>query len=235
MPKEGLLSLLLKNIYQWRVIMIEKFEIDKSKRKVEAYKKLMFDMIGAQDLEINEEDMDFLDNLMVQLGPANAKDKERSYIAIFSLSYGLHGTKMTFAKIGEIFNKSLERMRQQKNEGLRSLRRSFGNKIKNQFPEVSFPEENAGLVKLTSLIKDLPFLHCRAYNAMHNCGIEYVWQLVQMKEKELPRTKNFGKKSLKEIEDILKENGLYFGMQLDQKEFPIFPAQHEDDEEDDLF
>lgn len=213
--------------------MIEKFEIDKSRRKIEAYKELMSDMIGAQDLEINEEDMDFLDNLMVQLGPANAKDKERSYIAILSLAYGLHGEKMTFAKVGRIFNVTGSRIRQQKEKSLRILRCSFGNKIKNQFPEVSFPEENAGLIRLTSKMHDLN-LSCRAYNAMHNCGIKYVWQLVQMKEKEL-RTENFGKKSLKEVKDILKENGIYFGMQLDQKEFPIFPAQHEDDEEDDLF
>jgi len=61
-------------------------------------------------------------------------------------------------------------------------------------------------------------LSVRSANCLENADIKYVGELVQRSEPELLRTKNFGRKSLNEIKDILDKFGLGLGMKLD--EFP---------------
>ena len=46
-------------------------------------------------------------------------------------------------------------------------------------------------------------------------GIKYIGELVQKTEAEMLKTKNFGRKSLNEIKEILTEMGLGFGMKID--------------------
>lgn len=58
-------------------------------------------------------------------------------------------------------------------------------------------------------------LSVRASNCLHNANITYIGELVQRTEQEMLRTKNFGRKSLKEIKEILAEMGLSLGMKLD--------------------
>ena len=57
-------------------------------------------------------------------------------------------------------------------------------------------------------------LSVRSANCLQNAGIEYIWQLVEKTEAEMLKTKNFGRKSLNEIKDILSELGLALGMKL---------------------
>jgi DNA-directed RNA polymerase subunit alpha len=57
-------------------------------------------------------------------------------------------------------------------------------------------------------------LSVRSANCLQNAGIEYIWQLVERTEAEMLKTKNFGRKSLNEIKDILSELGLALGMKL---------------------
>ncbi|KKT70548.1 MAG: DNA-directed RNA polymerase subunit alpha [Candidatus Uhrbacteria bacterium GW2011_GWE2_45_35] len=57
-------------------------------------------------------------------------------------------------------------------------------------------------------------LSARAANCLHNAGIEYIYQLVERTETELSKTKGLGKKSLREIKEILEELGLQLGMKL---------------------
>jgi DNA-directed RNA polymerase subunit alpha len=57
-------------------------------------------------------------------------------------------------------------------------------------------------------------LSVRSANCLQNAGIEYIWQLVEKSEAEMLKTKNFGRKSLNEIKEILQELGLSLGMKL---------------------
>jgi len=64
-------------------------------------------------------------------------------------------------------------------------------------------------------------LSVRSANCLQNAGIEFVWQLVERTEAEMLKTKNFGRKSLNEIKEILSELGLSLGMKLHN-----FPKTH---------
>ncbi len=64
-------------------------------------------------------------------------------------------------------------------------------------------------------------LSVRSANCLKNAGIKTIGELVQRTEAEMLKTKNFGRKSLNEIKEILAEMGLTLGMKLDN--FP--PAE----------
>jgi DNA-directed RNA polymerase subunit alpha len=59
-------------------------------------------------------------------------------------------------------------------------------------------------------------LSVRSYNCLKNANIQTIRQLVQKTEGEMLKTKNFGRKSLNEIKEILTTMGLSLGMRLDQ-------------------
>jgi DNA-directed RNA polymerase subunit alpha len=59
-------------------------------------------------------------------------------------------------------------------------------------------------------------LSVRSYNCLKNANIRTIRELVQKSEGEMLKTKNFGRKSLNEIKDILATMGLSLGMRLDQ-------------------
>ncbi len=71
-------------------------------------------------------------------------------------------------------------------------------------------------------------LSVRSSNCLKNANIKYIWELVQKTEAEMLKTKNFGRKSLNEIKEILTEMGLSLGMKLEQ--FP--PLQDREREEE---
>lgn len=58
-------------------------------------------------------------------------------------------------------------------------------------------------------------LSVRSANCLQNANIRYIGELCQRSEPEMLRTKNFGRKSLNEIKEILAEMGLSLGMKLD--------------------
>jgi DNA-directed RNA polymerase subunit alpha len=58
-------------------------------------------------------------------------------------------------------------------------------------------------------------LSVRAANCLRNAQIQYIGQLVQKTEQEMLKTKNFGRKSLNEIKEILIEMGLHLGMKVE--------------------
>jgi DNA-directed RNA polymerase subunit alpha len=63
-------------------------------------------------------------------------------------------------------------------------------------------------------------LSVRSYNCLKNANIRTIGELVQKTEAEMLKTKNFGRKSLNEIKEILAGMGLSLGMKLDN-----WPAQ----------
>jgi DNA-directed RNA polymerase subunit alpha len=64
-------------------------------------------------------------------------------------------------------------------------------------------------------------LSVRSYNCLKNANIKTIGDLVTKSEVEMLKTKNFGRKSLNEIKDILTEMGLTLGMNVDLKKLKI--------------
>jgi DNA-directed RNA polymerase subunit alpha len=58
-------------------------------------------------------------------------------------------------------------------------------------------------------------LSVRSANCLQNANIRYIGELVQRSEGEMLKTKNFGRKSLNEIKEVLQSMGLSLGMRLD--------------------
>lgn len=58
-------------------------------------------------------------------------------------------------------------------------------------------------------------LSVRSANCLQNANIKYIYELVSKSEGEMLRTKNFGRKSLNEIKEILSSMGLGLGMKID--------------------
>ena len=67
-------------------------------------------------------------------------------------------------------------------------------------------------------------LSVRSYNCLKNANIQSIGDLVQKTEAEMLRTKNFGRKSLNEIKEILGGLGLAFGMKPDSTGRLILPS-----------
>jgi DNA-directed RNA polymerase subunit alpha len=60
-------------------------------------------------------------------------------------------------------------------------------------------------------------LSVRSYNCLKNANIQTIGELVQKTEAEMLKTKNFGRKSLNEIKEILAQMGLSLGMRIDEQ------------------
>jgi len=98
---------------------------------------------------------------------------------------------------------------------------------------INFEEEPSGLEEKTAEeapafnenlyrgVNELE-LSVRAANCLRNATIRYIGELVQKTEQEMLKTKNFGRKSLNEIKEILQEMGLHLGMKLES----FAPPEH---------
>jgi len=91
----------------------------------------------------------------------------------------------------------------------------FINFVEEAEPEVEVEDEqeqefNEALFKRVDELE----LSVRSQNCLQNAGIEYIYQLVERTEAEMLKTKNFGRKSLNEIKEIMADLGLSLGMKL---------------------
>lgn len=80
-------------------------------------------------------------------------------------------------------------------------------------------EERERLLEHLNRSVDELELSVRSANCLKNSSIRYIYELVQKTEAEMLKTKNFGRKSLNEIKEILAGMGLALGMKLDG--FPV--------------
>ncbi len=80
--------------------------------------------------------------------------------------------------------------------------------------EVAPAQEQALNENLFRSVDELE-LSVRSANCLQNANIKTIGDLVQKTEAEMLKTKNFGRKSLKEIKEILAEMGLSLGMKLE--------------------
>jgi DNA-directed RNA polymerase subunit alpha len=83
-------------------------------------------------------------------------------------------------------------------------------------PQEEQPERSMDRIsdQLNRSVEELE-LSVRSYNCLKNAGIQTIGELVQKSESEMLRTKNFGRKSLNEIKEILAGMGLALGMKPD--------------------
>ncbi len=77
-------------------------------------------------------------------------------------------------------------------------------------------EELAGLDALLAKPIDDLDLSVRSANSLKNANIHTLRDLVRRTEKDMLETKNFGKKSLEEVQEVLDKLGLRFGMDPDR-------------------
>lgn len=102
-------------------------------------------------------------------------------------------------------------------------------------PEIEQIEEKEippGNENLSRSVEDLE-LSVRSANCLRNAKIRHIGELVQKTEAEMLKTKNFGRKSLNEIKQLLAEMGLSLGMKIEGWIAPEVPELEEMNIEDD--
>jgi DNA-directed RNA polymerase subunit alpha len=78
-------------------------------------------------------------------------------------------------------------------------------------------EELSGLDKLLAKSIDELDLSVRSANCLKNANIHNLRDLVRRTEREMLETKNFGRKSLEELQEVLGKLGLSFGMDVPER------------------
>jgi DNA-directed RNA polymerase subunit alpha len=73
------------------------------------------------------------------------------------------------------------------------------------------------LANLAKCVEELE-LSVRSYNCLKNANIQTIAELVQKTDGEMLRTRNFGRKSLNEIKEILEDMGLHLGIKIDEED-----------------
>lgn len=88
-------------------------------------------------------------------------------------------------------------------------------------PEQTVPEVDEKKMKiLTALSKSVEELELsvRSYNCLKNANIKTLGELVQKTDTEMLKTRNFGRKSLNEIKEIMDEMGLTLGYKISEED-----------------
>jgi DNA-directed RNA polymerase subunit alpha len=94
-------------------------------------------------------------------------------------------------------------------------------------PEQVQPQVDEKKLKMiTNLSKSVEELELsvRSYNCLKNANIQTISELVQKGDGEMLKTRNFGRKSLNEIKEILEEMGLHLGMKLEEDDIKQITA-----------
>jgi len=176
-------------------------------------KQFFIDILDAYFFNIKSEKA--LDNVLETLKP-------REKIAVRG-RYGLDDKNpKTYSQIGDLLSVTLERARQITLIGLRKLRHPLRYKLFKE--KYSQPEdikvEKEELPKtekpfLSQKITDMAELSVRAYCCLRVAGIKTLGELAQKTEEDMLRYRNFGRKSLNELKEVLAQHCLHFGMKLE--------------------
>ncbi|MDX1412400.1 MAG: DNA-directed RNA polymerase subunit alpha, partial [Nitrospirales bacterium] len=87
-----------------------------------------------------------------------------------------------------------------------------GEPVKEEFADESQVQLNQHLARSVNELE----LSVRAANCLKNANIKTIGDLIQKSEHEMLKTKNFGKKSLNEIKEVLLEMGLELGTKVSE-------------------
>lgn len=105
---------------------------------------------------------------------------------------------------------------------------NFDEDLEPEAPDKNADDAKPGLNENLYLDVDELELSVRSANCLRNANINKIYQLVQRTEAEMLKTKNFGRKSLNEIKELLSDLGLSLGMNIDSFQ----PPEDEDDDMD---
>ncbi|MBI5057687.1 MAG: DNA-directed RNA polymerase subunit alpha [Nitrospirae bacterium] len=105
----------------------------------------------------------------------------------------------------------------EENPQLVTAEQSEGDPVSNVVDEFYYDTPAVASEQLLKSVEELE-LSVRSYNCLKNANIRTLAELVQKTEQEMLRTKNFGRKSLNEIKEIITQMGLHFNMRIDPEE-----------------
>lgn len=109
---------------------------------------------------------------------------------------------------------------------------NFNEEMENASADSTGDDFKPGLNENLFLDVDELELSVRSANCLRNANITKIYQLVQKSETEMLKTKNFGRKSLNEIKELLGTLGLSLGMNIEGFEPPEEDTHDEDDNND---
>ncbi|PIP38154.1 MAG: DNA-directed RNA polymerase subunit alpha, partial [Desulfobacterales bacterium CG23_combo_of_CG06-09_8_20_14_all_51_8] len=105
---------------------------------------------------------------------------------------------------------------------------NFDEDLEPEAPDKNADDAKPRLNENLYLDVDELELSVRSANCLRNANINKIYQLVEKTEAEMLKTKNFGRKSLNEIKELLSDLGLSLGMNIDSFQ----PPEDEDDDKD---
>jgi hypothetical protein len=133
--------------------------------------------------------------------------------------FGIGKNEMTFKEIGSSLGVTTERTRQIMLKSKRRINHKlsiFNERIKEPQVVIKYvekePKKNGNLPIVYKPVNALGEMSVRTANCLLNEEIKTVEQLVRKKPNDLLKVPNFGRKSLRELEILLENNNLKFGM-----------------------
>lgn len=150
--------------------------------------------------------------------------------------FGLYTEEQTLETIGEKLGLSRERIRQIKKKLIRKLKTILKHDLKsvsNAWEETQVLKEShqRGIHEMQENLyhenEHLLLRICEIDFSVRVCNclggnINYVWQLVQYNSEDLLKYRNFGRKSLREIEELLAEKNLSLEMEFEESQIAYF-------------
>lgn len=186
----------------------------------EEYTKLIIEVTEGKEedvLPLRPSDIALIDEAVDSLNKIKSR---RPLGDIIRCRFGLGKEKLSCGKIGEIYGVTRDRICQNEAYAIRRLQHPARNRIffhllRSYLEErIEFLEKETEKPILEKSIYDFE-LSVRAYNCLKNAGIGNIRDLAKKTKQEILRKKNFGKKTLKELEEILGSLGLGFNMRFD--------------------
>ncbi len=93
---------------------------------------------------------------------------------------------------------------------------NFDEEPEPTVPQVDEKKQKV-IANLAKSVEELE-LSVRSYNCLKNANIQTIAELVQKTDGEMLKTRNFGRKSLNEIKEILEEMGLHLGIKVEEED-----------------
>ena len=107
---------------------------------------------------------------------------------------------------------------------------NFDEEPEPVIPQVDEKKQKV-LSSMAKCVEELE-LSVRSYNCLKNANIQTIAELVMKTDGEMLKTRNFGRKSLNEIKEILEEMGLHLGMKVEEEDLKqIIQAQKKKESE----
>ena len=163
--------------------------------------------VGADDVwEVTPAEMEAINKALESLGTTRTG---RSHVKVAELRFGLDGSEpLTLRVVADEQGVSLPAIRTQIAFILRTLRsyphaKLFATLVIGDGPNLDLPDEDS--------INTLDDLFVRAYNPLWVYGFRTISGILKKSDSELLKMKNFGRKSLVELDAVLARRGKFRG------------------------